>query len=56
MEEEIDNVLENVREYNKERHDKVFPTRYRVNEDSSREIIMNEHNKFDFSLDSVKKM
>lgn len=55
-EEELEIVLEEVREYNKLEHDKYFPIRYKVNEDGSREIIMNEHNKFDFSLDSVKKM
>lgn len=56
MEEEIDNVLEEVRVYNKKRHDIVFPTRYRVNEDGSREVILNKDNKFDFSLDNVKKI
>lgn len=55
-EEDLDNVLDNVRYYNEERQAKVFPIRYKINEDGSKEIIMNEHNKFDFSLNSVRKI
>ena len=55
-EEKLDEALENVRKYNKKRHEIVFPLRYRINEDSSKEIIMNEHNKFDFNLENTKKI
>jgi len=51
----LDETLDNVREYNKDRHKKFFPIRYRVNKDGSMEIIMNENNKFDFDL-NVKKI
>lgn len=54
--EDLDNVLDKVREYNKDRHKKFFPVRYRVNKDGGKEVIMNEDNKFDFSFDDIKKV
>lgn len=50
-EDNVDEILESVRKYNKERQEISFPTRKRVNEDGTKEIIMNENNKFDFHID-----
>lgn len=45
-ENEINERIEQVKEENIRRQNSQFPTRYRINQDGSTEIIMNEENKF----------
>ncbi len=44
---ELQTKLEQIRQENIERQSEIFPTRYRINQDGTKEIIMNEDNKFD---------
>lgn len=50
-EEDLYSVLEEVREYNKNRQYYSFPKRYKIAKNETKEVIMNEYNKFDFKLD-----
>lgn len=51
----VDEILEDVREYNMKRQGKTFPIRKKFNSDGTIDIIMNENNKFDFDFDSENK-
>lgn len=51
----VDEILENVREYNMKRHEKTFPIRKKFNSDGTIEIIMNKNNKFDFDINCGNK-
>lgn len=43
-------ILEQVREINKQKQEKVFPIRKKLNSDGTIDVIMNETNKFEFNL------
>jgi len=51
-ESELESKLDVIRQENLKRQNKKFPTRYKINQDGSSEIIMSEENKFE----SVMKM
>ena len=53
-EENIDEVMDNIIEINKERQKRAFPIRYIVNDDGTRVPIMNENNKFDIESDIIQ--
>ena len=52
----VDEILEDVREYNMKMQEKTFPVRKKFNSDGTIDIIMNENNKFDFDFDSENKI
>lgn len=45
--EELDIKVNEIMEYNKERHIKCFPTRYKIDKDDNKMVILNLYNKFD---------
>lgn len=49
-EENVMDILEQVREINKQKQEKVFPIRKKLNSDGTIDVIMNETNKFKFNL------
>lgn len=49
-EENVMDILEQVREINKQKQEKVFPIRKKLNSDGTIDVIMNETNKFEFNL------
>ena len=49
-EEELEKKMREIIKINKIEYDFVFPKRYKINEDGSREVIMNEKNKFDIDI------
>lgn len=51
-EEEMKVILPKIIEENKNRQEKVFPKRYRIDEFGNKEVIMNENNKFDIEVES----
>lgn len=51
----VDEILEDVREYNMKKQEKTFPVRKKFNSDGAIDIIMNENNKFDFDFDTENK-
>ena len=52
--EELENQVNEIMEYNKKRHLKCFPMRYKVDKDNNSLVILNVNNKFD--LDEVPKL
>jgi hypothetical protein len=54
-EEEIDNVMNEIIEYNKKRQTHEFPTRYMINKDGNKVPIANETNKFDIVTNTYTK-
>ncbi len=53
-EENIDETIAHIVEYNKKRQEKCFPTKYEVLDDGTKVPIINEHNKFDLDPNSYK--
>ena len=54
-EEECDKKIEKVILENKDRQEKAFPKRYRIDSDSNSEVIMNDKNKFDIEVSKISK-
>lgn len=55
-EEVLEDKLNEVRQKNKERHDKLFPKRYKMYADGNSEIYDNETNKFDIEENTSNKV
>lgn len=51
-EEELERKVNEIMEYNKSRHELSFPKRYKINSDGSKEVVLNEDNKFDLDEES----
>ncbi len=54
-EEEIDNTISEIIEYNKKRQEKAFPIRYMIDKDGNKVPIANEENKFDIEHNTYTK-
>jgi len=52
---ELDIKMNEIIEYNKERQKLAFPVRYNVNEDGTKEVVLNSLNKFDFDYVAREK-
>jgi len=54
-EEEIDNTISEIIEYNKKRQEKAFPIRYMIDKNGNKVPIANEENKFDIEYNTYTK-
>lgn len=52
--EELENTVNKIMEYNKKRHAKCFPKRYKIDQNDNRMVLFNMYNKFDMEDEEPK--